>query len=320
MRSPTILFIGLMSVLGMLSLNVQKQSLAGSESPASHMGIESASLLSMGVAHDHSHNDIDLAEHAAFENVAKRKIERMRRQPLRRVVTKAAAAPTSKVAVAPKPRMVAAIAAADIQTKHKEIANEVLLALPSKCRDTLKNFYVKYEKQKHRGLAGKSVLILDGTVPDEEFRALFVHESGHNWDLGCLQGTKDAGKSNFSDGDAAIYKNDPSLGFYNISWITSSVQRSNSNPEDFVSGYASYDIFEDFAESFAYFVLQNAVFAERAQDNAAIAAKYIWFRDTLFNGQVPHIASGKSVYKGKAPWDTTKLKYAWHPIQTVVQK
>lgn len=318
MRSPSIYFIGLLSVLGILSLNVQNQSLAGSESLASHIGMETASLLSMKMDHEHNHDDIDIAEHASFENVALRRLQRIKSQSRRHVAVQNTIEKPA-AAVSPKPRMIAVIAAADIRQDHKEIANEALMALPSQCRNTLKNFYVKYKKQKHRGLAGRSVLILDGTVPDAEFRALFVHESGHNWDLGCLRGTEDSGKSSFSDGEEAIYKNDPSVGFYQISWITSSVQRSNANPEDFVSGYASYNIFEDFAESFAYFVLQNEVFAARAQENSAIAAKYIWFRDNLFNGQIPQIASGKSVYKGKAPWDVTKLNYTWQPKQFVAR-
>lgn len=311
MRSPTIPLIGLLSVLGTLSLDVQEQSLAGMNDITSLIGVESASLLDQELPSENT-------EHSAFENVALRRLQRMRNQPLRHVVS---AKPVPKPAAAiPQQRMIAAIASADIRNHHKEIANETLMALPAKCRNTLKNFYVKYEKQKHRGLAGKSVLILDGTVPNEEFRALFVHESGHNWDLGCLRGTEDSGKSSYSDGEEAIYKNDPSVGFYQISWITSSVQRSNANPEDFVSGYASYDIFEDFAESFAYFVLQNEVFAQRAQDNSVIAAKYIWLRDVIFDGNIPHIASGKSVYKGKAPWDVTKLDYVWHPEQFVAHK
>jgi hypothetical protein len=300
MRTTSLSFIGA-AVLGIVLLNMQDGSVAASQSTASHRAVQTASLLSKEVAVEVPKENV----------IAKRESD----QPLRRIITKAAASP----AVIPKQRLIASIEQADIQDAHKLIANEALMSLPIKCRGTLKNFYVKYEKQKHRGLAGKSVMILDGTVPLEEFRALFVHESGHNWDLGCLTGTADSEKSSFSDGDEAIYKNDPSLGFYQISWITSSVQRSNSRPEDFVSGYASYDIFEDFAESFVYFVLQNDVFATRAQENAAIAAKYIWMKDVLFDGQVPQIATGKSVFKGKAPWDVTKLKYVWNADQVVAR-
>lgn len=201
-------------------------------------------------------------------------------------------------------------------TEHqKRILNAALLSLPEACRDTLKNLYIRQKKQESRGLAGKTVMILDGTVrSDAELRALFVHESGHNWDLGCLKGTPLAGKSEFSDGDEPIYNDDPSLAYYRISWLTSEVQRSSTRPEDFVSGYASYNIFEDFAESFAYFVLQNDAFAERAKSNEALAKKYVFFRDVFFNGEVPQVAAGRSSTK-TIPWDVTKLAYEWHPEQ-----
>lgn len=227
------------------------------------------------------------------------------------------------VTVIPKKRenvLLAVVDQPEITKTHKEIANEILVnVLPEQCKNTLKNFYVKYEKQKSRGLAGKSVMILDGTVPDEEFRALFIHESGHNIDLGCFQGTPDAGKSAYTDGEDMMYRDDPSIGFYQISWITSNVQKSNARPEDFVSGYAGYDAFEDFAESFAYFVLHNEAFAERAETNAAMATKYAWFRDTVFRGNIPQAARGESVWNGKAPWDITKLAYVWFDKQNIAQ-
>lgn len=228
-------------------------------------------------------------------------------------------------AVVPKakaaPELLAVVDQPDIVMNQKLIANEILTTiLPANCRDTLKNFYVKYEKQKSRGLAGKNVMILDGTVSDSEFRALFIHESGHNIDLGCLQGNKDSGASGFMDGNDQIYNNDPSLGYYRISWITGNVQRSDSHPEDFASGYASYNAFEDFAESFAYFILQNDEFKLRTQTNTPMAKKYAFIRDTIFGGTVPHFAMGQSVWSGKAPWDITKLPYLWSGNVSVASK
>jgi hypothetical protein len=220
--------------------------------------------------------------------------------------------------IKPAPKLLAAIDRPEIQDNHKQIANEVLMALPELCRNTLQDFYVRYEKPDHRGLAGKSVMILDGTVPDKEFRALFVHESGHNFDLGCFEGEVARGKSAFADGDIPIYNDDPSIEFYQISWITSHVQKSNSNKEDFVSGYASYDVFEDFAESFAYFVLQNHAFEQRARDNRALAAKYQWFQKYI--GKDLNIATGHSTWDGKVPWDSTKLPYDWHPEQNIARR
>ncbi|PIR54201.1 hypothetical protein COU75_02095 [Candidatus Peregrinibacteria bacterium CG10_big_fil_rev_8_21_14_0_10_42_8] len=298
MRIKPFLFIGTALLGLMVTLSMQDQSVPDIDGSASRIGAQTATMLSLETKEEVSNK----AAQESYLRTAARTI----------ITTKT---------VAPKQRLLAALDRPEITMNHKLIAHDVLMALPEQCRNTLKNFYVRYEKPDNRGLAGKSVMILDGTVPDAEFRALFVHESGHNWDLGCLTGTADSGKSSFSDGDEAIYKNDPSLGFYQISWLTSEVQRSTSRPEDFVSGYASYNIFEDFAESFAYFVLQNEQFAKRATENDIIARKYAWFRDTIFNGQIPQIAEGKSIWKGKAPWDITKLQYAWKPdVVNLAQK
>ncbi|MDP7069509.1 MAG: hypothetical protein QF815_03195 [Candidatus Peribacteraceae bacterium] len=296
MRTTTPLIFGLVLVPGALLLNTQEQTLADTDVSASQIGLQVASILSKPAVVKHERTVVKHIQRT--ESVSPRK----------RVVATIVETPVAESA----PDILPVLNKPDIEMRHKLIANNVLLSLPAKCRNTLQTFYVRYEKPKNRGLAGKSVMILDGTVSDEEFRALFVHESGHNWDLGCFRGTLEGGKSPYSDGETPIYKDDPSVGFYSISFITSKVQRSNMRPEDFVSGYASYDIFEDFAESFAYFVLQNSEFRTRAQDNAVLAQKYNWILTNIFDGEIPKIATGKSNWNQKVPWDITKLKYEWN--------
>ncbi len=323
MRSKPFYIFGIVLSFAIAFSSVLSESIAGVKNLASH--VEQVSTVASHVGHvptvastssveQASENDHAAPTNSYYYYRAQKRIP----AKVKRTIPVASAAP----AVAPKPRvtLLASIDQPDIQEKHKLIANEVLMALPAQCRNTLQNFYVKYTKQDRRGLAGKSVIILDGTVPDEEFRALFTHESGHNFDIGCLEGTAPAGKSAFSNENEAIYKDDPSMGFYRISWITSAVQRSDSRSEDFVSGYAKADIFEDFAETFAYFVLQNNAFLQRAQTNEALARKYVWMRDTLFNGQIPEVATGKSEVAKNPPWDVTKLPYEWHPKATLVQR
>lgn len=282
-----LLATGLILSIAINLLNTQEWSVADTHAEASMQGVLSASVL----------------------NVAP-EIKQEPKKPVRpqaKIVEKAAAR-----------SLLPAIERSTATREHKMLFNEALQMLPAKCRHTLQNFYVKYEKQEHRGLAGKSVMILDGTVQShDELRALFIHESGHNFDLGCLTGTPESGESVYADGNEPMYNDDPSLEFYRISWLTSDVQKSNVNTEDFVSGYASYNAFEDFSESFAYFVLQNDVFLERALENEALMRKYVFFRDVLFDGDIPSIATGRSVYTGKVPWDVTKLAYEWHS-QTVV--
>jgi len=222
-----------------------------------------------------------------------------------------------KKSSAPKPHvqpLLPVVNQKGVHQKHKIIADEVLRSLPLKCRDTLKNFYVRYDNPKQRGLAGKTTLIISGNVPDDEFRALMIHELGHVFDLNpstnCLAGTANSGISHFRDGNDLFYQNDPSIQFYQISWINEKTKKSRSKMDDFVTGYAAWNAFEDFSESLAYFTLQNDAFLERAKTNPVIAAKYNWFRTHMFtNGE--HLATGTHTWDGNVPWDATKLGYTW---------
>ncbi|MBU2259099.1 putative zinc-binding metallopeptidase, partial [Patescibacteria group bacterium] len=199
----------------------------------------------------------------------------------------------------------------DILLRHKILANEVLRSFPSACVAQLKNFYVRYDNPSRRGLAGKTTIILSGKVADDEFKALLVHEFGHITDLGCMNGTDTHRPSPFKDGAEVINMDDPSVSFYSVSWTDSKTKRPGSSEEDFVSGYASWDPFEDFAETFAYFVLQKDAFRERARENPVIAAKYRWMQQNAFNNYSP-IATGEHEWTGEVPWDVTKLAYSWN--------
>lgn len=211
----------------------------------------------------------------------------------------------------------------DIQENHKRIADEVLRAMPEQCRDTLTDFFVRYDNPGNRGLAGKNTLVVSGNLPDEEFRALLIHELGHVFDLshdiGCLHGTPKSGRTPFRDGQDVTYRNDPSYAFYQISWTSEKTKKSGSADTDFVTGYAAWDAYEDFAESLVYFLLQNGEFAQRAAENAQIAQKYAWFQRYLFP-QNPEIAVGRHEWTGRPPWDSTKLAYEWQPGLTVAQQ
>lgn len=223
----------------------------------------------------------------------------------------AKAKPTVPVAIK-KNGYLAVVDHPEIREEHKAIADEMLRMLPTACRLQLQNFYVRYDHPEQRGLAGPRSVIVTGNVPPQEFRALLVHELfGHIVDLGCLQGTAESGFSAFRDGKTPIYKNDPSVGFYEISWLTEKVQRAEAQATDFVTGYANWDAFEDFAETVTYYVLQEEAFRARAKTNAVLAKKLAWLETNLFPKKI-RIAEGTSVWDGKTvPWDATKLPYAW---------
>ena len=226
-----------------------------------------------------------------------------------------------KVAVAPAPQVAtlnSVIDKKDIHYNHRLIADQVLRLMPKRCQSVLQNFYVRYDNPQHRGLGGKSTMILTGNVSDQEFRALFVHEFGHLMDLGCLIGSSAAGRTPFMDNKEQIWKNDPSVKFYELSWTNAKLHRPGITDADFVSGYAAWDPFEDFSESFTYYILHREVFAERAKRSSVLAAKYLWFQQNLPN--MPMVATSNAKRDSSVPWDITKLAYDWHPPANLVAR
>jgi len=199
----------------------------------------------------------------------------------------------------------------DILLRHRLIANEMLRLMPKKCHNTMKNFYVRYDNSGQRGVAGKESIVMDGSkIDDHEFRTLFAHEFGHVLDLGCLQGTPVAGASEFKDGNDIMWNDDPSLVFYRISWTAHNVQKEGMKPENFVTGYASWDVFEDITESLTYYIFQRDAFIARARTNHVIAMKLAWIETYVFPGGIT-IANGSHQWNGEVPWDSTKLPYTW---------
>lgn len=227
--------------------------------------------------------------------------------------------PTKPLVVIPKHRapsndsgLLAIVDQSDILPRHRILADQVLRSLPPGCRESLKHFYVNYGKHPaNRGLGGESTIIIIGTVSEREFMALLIHECGHVHDLGSLRGTREAGLTNFRDGNTPIYANDPSMDFYQISWLSPTANHTDTKDDHFVSGYAASDPFEDFAEAFAFYALHQKEFKRLAEKNLVLRAKYEFMRDVVFAGTGP-VGTGQFV-KGKGvPWDTTKLPYTWH--------
>ncbi|MBI2117520.1 hypothetical protein HYT95_01340 [Candidatus Peregrinibacteria bacterium] len=198
----------------------------------------------------------------------------------------------------------------DIRSDHQILLSDTIRTLPKQCQTSLEHLYVRYDRPKERGLAGKGTIVLNGNVRNAELRALFIHEFGHIVDLGCLTGTPERGPSLFQDGPESIFHNDLSLSFYQISWVRETTRKPESSPENFVSGYAAKDAFEDFAETFAYVVLQPEAFKTRAQGNAVLQKKWVWMQKYVFQ-KSKTIASGKP-WNGVLPWDVTKIRYTWH--------
>ena len=225
------------------------------------------------------------------------------------VAKKAAVAPSKPAATTLLP----VVDQPDIKMRHRILADQVLRALPSFCRANLKNFYVNYDKNAaNRGLGGASTMIVKGSddIPNAEFSGLVTHECGHVTDLGGLRGSLASGQSNFFDGNTPIFNDDPSVAFYQISWINPTTMKKGARDADFVSGYAKSDPFEDFSESFAFYALQKKEFARLAQTNPILRAKYEFMERVVFNG-TPSFATGFYVRGNTIDWDVTKMRYEW---------
>lgn len=214
--------------------------------------------------------------------------------------------------VTPTPALLPIVDQKEIKENQRIIADTVLRRLPSLCRDNLKSFYVLYKNVTQRGLGGKSSIIIDGTAPDTEFAGLLVHECGHVIH-GNMLGNPTSGASAFKDGKDIFAKDGSAASFFAISWTTESVLKANQKKEDFVTGYAQSNAFEDFSETFATYVLERPSMEERAKTNAVIAAKLQWMKTNL---PLADNLLGTPQYKWdkKVPWDATKLAYTWNPI------
>jgi len=197
---------------------------------------------------------------------------------------------------------------ADITDHHKKLAATVFSALPASCASNIRTFSIIYKDAKYRGLGGKSTIILDGSVNDAEFTALLIHECGHVIS-GNMTGTSQSGESPFRDGKSPFYNDGAAVSFFAVSWENERTLKKGTKDADFISGYASSDIFEDFAETFAAYVLQRPYLRKRAETNKAIAQKLAWMEANI---PLSETTVGTSTYKGtkEVPWDVTKLPYA----------
>lgn len=170
-------------------------------------------------------------------------------------------------------------------THCKSLVFQTLQALPDSHRGYLQHLTL-YFADGRRGLGGGSTVILRcSDVTDKELVSVLVHEIGHTVDTGLYTGTFWAGKSEFMDVHTPIYNNDVSLRFYRISWKDSMNLKDGYQKTDFVTGYAMTDPFEDFAETYNFYVLHGDQFREMALYNKQLKQKYLFMKYIIFAGQ-----------------------------------
>lgn len=194
----------------------------------------------------------------------------------------------------------------------KALVYQTLMSLPEEHREYLQHLTL-YFAEGRRGLGGGSTVILRcSNVDDAELSSVLVHEMGHIVDTGLETGNKWSGKSEFVDGKVPIYNDDTSLRFYRISWENSEKLRSDASQTNFVTGYAMTDPFEDFAETYNFYILHGKQFKEMGKYDKNLRRKYIYMKYFVFEGQEFDFDPYTTIAKedvGKRNYDSTVMSY-----------
>lgn len=133
------------------------------------------------------------------------------------------------------------------------------------------NLLIDTQRKEPRGQVVGNKLILSSRISsDSERIKVLVHELGHIIDIYYLH------KGVFTD---------PSDRFYDISWDAYNVKKKGMKIGDFVSGYALSNKYEDFAETFSFYVFHNDVFRDRATRDISLQKKYDFFAKYVFDDE-----------------------------------
>ncbi len=192
----------------------------------------------------------------------------------------------------------------------EELLFRAYMSLPYEQRSQLTYLRILWTKNSGRGLGGESAIYIKcNDISSSELASVFVHEMGHITDTGLFEGRSSAGASRFIDNRKKVFSDDPSVAFYSVSWKDSKTMWKGNSSLDFVSGYAMSDPFEDFAESYNFYLLHGSQFKYLSSFNARLARKYAYIRDVIFHGEEFENNSLKLNAK-KRSYDSTLLPFS----------
>lgn len=141
-------------------------------------------------------------------------------------------------------------------------------------------------------MSNESVTLSGKMTSLSEMAKVLVHELGHMVDIYVLR--------------QRSLSADPSKLFYAISWSEPTVIKTGVPTTSFISGYSATNQYEDFAESFAFYVFHNRTFQERAAKNSLLQQKYDFLRSYVFGEAFQGTAYEKDAIPSKL-WDVTKI-------------
>ncbi|MBD3156252.1 hypothetical protein GF369_00325 [Candidatus Peregrinibacteria bacterium] len=191
----------------------------------------------------------------------------------------------------------------------KSLVYQTLVSLPQEHREHLQHLTL-YFADGRRGLGGGSTIILRcSNVSDKELSSVLVHEMGHIVDTGLHTGNSWYGKSSFMDGSLPIYNDDLSLRFYRISWTNHKTLKQGARESNFVTTYAMSDPFEDFAETYNFYILHGDQFREMAEYDRSLMRKYLFMKYYIFKGNEYDNDPYTTVRPFSRTYDATTLNY-----------
>lgn len=133
-------------------------------------------------------------------------------------------------------------------------------------------------------------------MKEAESLSVTIHEFWHFLDLYILEKKVTKDISDF---------------FYEISWINTTTLKPSMEQKDFVSGYSMTNKYEDFAESFTYYILHNNDFYEKSLLSETLKKKYDFFSDYIFRNDEFKTNSYKTInYISDYYRDITKIEYS----------
>jgi hypothetical protein len=141
-------------------------------------------------------------------------------------------------------------------------------------------------------VSGNNLILTSKAKIDSETIKVFVHELGHIVDIYYLT-------------DNAWL--DKSEDFYKISWLAYNIKNKNAKITDFVSGYSLSNKYEDFAESFVFYIFHNEEFLCRSLSNYSLKLKYNFFKNYVFNSNEFKNTTFWSGSIATYNWDSTKI-------------
>jgi hypothetical protein len=155
-----------------------------------------------------------------------------------------------------------------IQKREELIEDIFFMPVFAPFQKTLTSIFIDTNLNEPRGkMSGKNIVLSAQVSRDTEFVKLFFHELGHSVDIYFFTGASSP---------------DISQNFYRISWISPEIKRAGEKQSSFVSGYAATNQYEDFAESFVFYIFHNQYFQDRALRDESLRQKYLFLAKYVF--------------------------------------